>query len=155
MSSVLLPPAANDYRGPRLALWLFGAALFLKTLCSVNALVIGRVVAPVHGIPLATLAPDAGRVALGLLAIWALSQLLVALAGWTVLARYRAFLPTMLGFLLLDHLGRELVREVLPVDPARIPVSGLVNFAVLALVLIALPLSLRARVATAAEVATA
>ncbi len=143
MSSVLLPPVANDYRGSRIALWLLGAALVLKTLCSANALFIGRIVASVHGLHLATLPPDSTRIALALLALWALSQLLAALVGWTVLLRYRAFAPTMLAFLAVDHLGRELLRQLLPVDPLRIPMAGVVNFIILTLVLVALPLSLR------------
>ncbi len=153
MSSALLPPVANDYRGSRIALWLLGAALILKTLCSVNALFLGRVVASMHGLHLALLPPDSARIAVALLAMWALSQLLVALVGWTVLLRYRAFAPTMLAFLAFDHLGRELLRQLLPVDPTGIPGAGVVNLVVIGLVLVALPLALRPREVAAAAAA--
>ncbi len=145
MSSALLPPVANDYRGSRIALWLFGAGLLLKTLCSVNALVIGRMVGSVHGLHLAVLPPESARIAVALLALWALSQLLTALVGWTVLLRYRAFAPAMLGILVLDHLGREVLRHFLPVDPSGIPMAGIINLVILGLAIIALPLSLRVR----------
>ncbi len=152
MPSALLPPVANDYRGSRIALWLLGTALLLKTLCSVNALIIGRVVASMHGLQLATLPPDSARIALALLAMWALSQLLVALVGWTVLFRYRTLAPTMLAFLLVDHLGRELLRNFLPVDPTKIPGAGIINLVIVGLVLVALPLALRPREVAAAAV---
>jgi hypothetical protein len=155
MPGALLPPVANDYRGSRIALWLLGAALLLKTLCSVNALLIGRLIASMHGLHLAALAPDAARIALALLALWALSQLLTALVGWAVLIRYRAFAPTMLAILVLDHLGREILRQLLPVDPTRIPGAGVVNLIILALALAGLPLALRRRGVAAAAPARA
>ncbi len=155
MSSALLPPVANDYRGSRIALWLRGIGLFLKTLCSVNALFLGRIVASMHGLHLATLLPDSARIALALLAMWALAQLIAALVGWTVLLRYRAFAPTMLAILAVDHLGRELLRQFMPVDPAALPGAGLVNLIILALVAVALPLSLRRRERAAAVPAPA
>ncbi len=155
MSSALLPAVANDYRGSRIALWLLGISLFLKTLCSVNALFLGRIVASMHGLHLAALPPDSARIALALLAMWALAQLIAALVGWTVLLRYRAFAPTMLAILAVDHLGRELLRELLPVDPTRLPGAGIVNLIILALVAVALPLALRRRERAAAAPAPA
>ncbi len=155
MFSALLPPVANDYRGSRIALWLFGAALLLKTLCSVNALVIGRMVGSVHGLHLASLPPESARIAVALLALWARSQLLIALVGWTVLLRYRAFAPTMLAFLVIDHLGREVLRQLLPVDPTGIPTAGLINLVILALAILALSLALRRRDLAAAAPAAA
>lgn len=150
MPEETLPRPLDAYRGHRLAPWLLGVALLFKTLCSVNAIFIGRIVAgPGHGMPMSALNDAGTRAVISLLATWGLSQLMVCFVGLAVLVRYRALLPFMFGLLVVEHASRQLVYFVAPAAATPFPPVAIVNLAILALAVVGLPLALRHRPASA------
>jgi hypothetical protein len=62
-----------------------------------------------------------------------------------VLARYRALVPFMFALLLLQHLSRTLILQVMPIDRTGTPPGFAVNLVLLALTVVGLVLSLRSR----------
>jgi len=144
MFSDLLPQRIdNTYRGHKLALWLFGLLVLIKTAMSVNSIFLGHKVATsADGIPLDTFPPAAAQTVLALFAIWGLVHLMICLLCVLVLFRYRAMVPLMFAFLLLEHLGRKLVLQFIPIARTGTPPGSSVNLALLAVMIVGLALSL-------------
>lgn len=144
MLNQLLPQRFdNTYRGHKLALWLFGLLVLVKTAMSVNSIFLGHKVATsADGIPLDTFPPAAAQTVLALFAIWGFAQLMICLLCTLVLSRYRALVPLMFAFLLLEHLGRKLVLQFIPIARIGTPPGFYVNLALLAVMIAGLALSL-------------
>jgi hypothetical protein len=129
----------NTYRGHQLALWLFGLIVLMKTAMSVNSIFLGHKIATsADGIPLDTFPPAAAGTIISMFAIWGLAHLMICLLCALVLFRYRALVPFMFLFLLLEHLGRKLVLQF-------IPFVRYVNLALLAVMIAGLALSFSTR----------
>jgi hypothetical protein len=145
MLDQLLPPHVdNTYHGYKLALWLFAALVFVKLTISLNAIFNGHMVASsADGIPLDTFTPAGARAVVSLFAAWGLSQLIICLLCILVLARYRAMIPFMFALLLLEHLSRRLIFQVMPIVRTGRPPGFFVNLILLALMVVGLALSLR------------
>jgi hypothetical protein len=145
MFNQLLPQRIdNTYRGYRLALWLFGLLLVLKVAMSLNSIFNGSTIASsADGIPLDTFTPAGAQTVISLFALLAFSRLVISLLGILALARYRAMVPLMLVLLLLEHLGRTLILQVLPIPRAGTPPGSTINLVLLALMVIGLALSVR------------
>jgi hypothetical protein len=145
MLDQLLPPHVdNTYHGYKLALWLFAALVFVKLTISLNAIFNGHMVASsADGIPLDTFTPAGARAVVSLFAAWGLSQLIICLLCIFVLARYRAMIPFMFALLLLEHLSRRLIFQVMPIVRTGRPPGFFVNLILLALMVVGLALSLR------------
>ena len=110
----------NTYRGHKLALWLFGLIVLIKAAMSVNSIFLGHKVATsADGIPLDTFPPAAVGTIISMFAIWGFAQLMICLLCALVLFRYRAMVPLMFAFLLLEHLGRKLVLQFLSRSKVR------------------------------------
>jgi hypothetical protein len=138
-----LPQANNEYHGSRTALWLFGFLILMKTAISLNCIFNGRVVASsADGIPLDTYALAVSQAVIYLFALWGVGQLVLCLLCLLVLFRYRAMTAVMLAMLLLDHIGRRLVLEFLPIVKSGSSPGSVVNLALLVLMIAALALSL-------------
>jgi hypothetical protein len=144
MFSQLLPQRIdNTYHGHKLALWLFGLIVLVKTAMSVNSIFLGHKIATTaDGIPLDTFPPAAAQTVLALFAIWGLAHLMICLLCVLVLFRYRALVPLMFAFLLLEHLGRKLVLYFLPIARLGTPPGTYVNLILLAGMVVGLALSL-------------
>ena len=143
MNQLLPRPVDNTYRGHKLALWLFAVLVLLKVLMSLNVIFNGRSVAiSADGIPLDTFTPAGAQTAVALFALWGFSHLVICLLGALVLVRYRALIPLLFALLLLEHLGRKLILQVLPVPRVGSPPGFVVNLVLLALMIIGLALSL-------------
>ncbi len=147
----LLPPRLdNDYRGHKLALWLFGLVVLMKLGMSIGTILNGRVVASTtDGIPLETYGPAGAQTVVALLALLGAAQLLLALVCVVALVRYRAMVPSLLALLVLDYLIRRVVLRFIPIVRTGTPPGVFINIALLAMMIAALALSLR-RARTAA-----
>ena len=145
MLNQLLPRHVdNTYHGYKLALWLFGLVVFMKASISLNAIFNGRLVASsADGIPLDTFTPAGAQAVISLFAAWGLSQFVICLLCTLVLARYRALVPFMFGLLLVEHLSRRLIFQVMPIVRTGAPPGFFVNLALLTLMVVGLALSLR------------
>jgi len=144
MLNRLLPrPADNTYRGYRLALWLFGILVLVKTIISINSMINGRDVASsADGIPLDTFSPDGARTVVSLFALLGLSNLVICILCIVVLVRYRALVPFLFSLLLLQHLARKLIHQVMPIITTGSPPGSVINLVLLALMVVGLALSL-------------
>ncbi len=147
MLSQLLPRHVdNTYHGHKLALWFFALVVFMKSTISLNTIFNGRSVASgADGIPLDTFTPACAQMVVSDFALWGLSQLMICLLCILVLARYRALIPLMFAVLLLEHLSRKLILQVMPIVRTGTPPGFFVNLALLALMVVGLALSLRSR----------
>ena len=144
MFSQLLPQRVdNTYGGHKLALWFFGLLVLMKTAMSVNSIFFGHKIATsADGVPLDTVPPAAAQTVLALFAIWGLGHVMICLLCILVLVRYRALIPFMFLFLLLEHLGRKLVLHFIPIVRTGTPPGSYVNLALLAVMIVGLVLSL-------------
>ncbi len=145
MFNQLLPKRIdNTYRGYTPALWIFGLLMFMRVAISLNSILNGHTVASTaDGIPLDTLTPAGAQTVVSLFALLGLSRLVISLLGILALARYRAMVPLMFALLLLEHLSRTLILQVLPIPRAGTPPGSMVNLVLLALMVVGLALSVR------------
>jgi hypothetical protein len=140
----LLPPSIdNAYPGHRLALWLFGLLLFLRTAMGVNSIFNSRsILTSADGIPLDTYPAAAAQTVVSLFALLGLSNLVLCVLGILVLVRYRSMVPLMFALFLTEHLGRRLILSLHPIERTGRPPGIYINLAILALMLVGLALSL-------------
>jgi hypothetical protein len=145
MFNQLLPKRIdNTYRGYTPALWIFGLLMFIWVAMSLNSILNGHTVASTaDGIPLDTFTPAGAQTVVSLFALLGLSRLMIALLGLVALARYRAMVPLMFALLLLDHVSRRLILQVLPIPRAGTPPASIINLVLLALLVVGLALSVR------------
>ena len=147
MLEQLLPRRVdNDYRGHKLALWLFGLVVFMKLAIGVNSIFNGRSVASsADGIPLDTYTPAGARAFVTQFALLGLAHFVMGLLCVLVLVRYRTLVPLMFALLLLEHLGKRLILQFLPIDRTGTPPGCAINIVLLALMVAGLALSLWSR----------
>jgi hypothetical protein len=144
MFNLLLPKSFdNNYRGHKLALWIFGLFVLLKSVIGVNSILNGRIVMTgADGIPLDTYPPAAAQ---SLVAIWALlglSHIILAVLGIVALVRYRSMTPFLFALFLLQHLGGRLILEYIPLVRIGAPPASTVNLIQLSMLILGLALSL-------------
>jgi len=149
----LLPQRVdNSYRGTKLALWLFALLVFMKVGMSLNSIFNGHVVASTaDGIPLDTFTPAGAQAEVSLFALWGLAHLMICLLCIMVLVRYRAMVPFMFALLLLEHLSRKLILQVMPIVRTGTPTSFYVNLVLLTVMIVGLALSLRSQASFQAQ----
>lgn len=145
MLTLLFPQQIdNDFRGHKAGLWVFGVLVALKLVIGFNSIFSGqRVAQGADGIPLDRFAPDAVQEVLSLFALLGLLHMTMALLCVVALLRYRAMIPLLLAFLLLERLGRYAIIHALPGAPPVEHASGsVVSLILLGLMVAALLLSL-------------
>ena len=147
MTSPLLPRRAdNEYGGRKVALWIFGIVVFVKLAMGLNTAFNGRSVASsADGIPLDTYPPAAAQAFVTVFALLGVAHVVIALLCVLVLVRYRALVPLMFAFLLLEHLSKRLVVRMLPIERVGAPPASVINLALLTLIVVGLALSLWSR----------
>ena len=133
----------NDFRGQKVALWLFGVLIAVQGTIGFNSIFRSRQVATsADGIPLDTFSPAAVESTLSLFALLGLSRLMLALLGLLALVRYRALVPLLFAYLLVGQLlGRAILRAH-PVPRTGSPPGPIVILTLLALTAVGLVLSL-------------
>jgi hypothetical protein len=141
--------ADNDYRGWRLGLWLMLPAVLLRAVEGVNSILRTHDVAvTADGIPLDTYPQAAADTAMTLFALNGLSLVLLALIGTVVLLRYRALIPFAYLLMLIDALGGKAIVMLHPIvrggatKVGGISAGAIVNYTLLALLVIGFALSL-------------
>lgn len=108
----LLPDQHDEYRGTKASFWFLAA---LNVLITVRSLI--HMLADDGGAnSIAGLDVDGaqGDNLISVFSTWGLSQLLLALATWAVIARYRLLVPLMLALNLFDWAGRLVLTEWKP-----------------------------------------
>jgi len=144
MLDTLLPRSLdNEYRGSRVALWLFGLVVALKGTQSLAILFNGRSTAMgADGVPLDTFAPAAAQTVVAVFAQASLWRLFFCLVGALVLMRYRRGVPLMFSLFALNYLAAQLAFAFVPLPRVGAPVGPVVNLILFVLMLVGLGLSL-------------
>jgi hypothetical protein len=143
LNQILPARLDNTYRGRKLALWLFGLVVLIKSIQSVMIIVNGYSIATsADGIPLETYPAAAAQTLLALFAISSLNRLLISLVCVVVLVRYRSAIPSMFVLLALGYLAGEIILHFIPIIRVGTPPGPIVNLIMFALMIIGLVLSL-------------
>jgi hypothetical protein len=147
MFDALLPRAIdNTFRGPRVALWLFGLVVAVRIVQSLAVIFNGYSTAiNADGLALDTYPPAAAQTAVALFAQASLWRLTVCAVGVFVLARCRSAVPLMFVLLILNFLAAQLLFWFVPMVRTGTPPGPYVNLTLFALTVIGLVLSLRGR----------
>ena len=136
----------NDYRGEKLALWLFGAVILVKLGISLGTIFNGHEAASsADGIPLDTFTPAGAQAVISLFAIWGIAQLVICLLCILALVRYRGMIPLLFALLLLEYVGKRVVLYFLPIARTGTPPGSMINLVLLGVMIIGLALSLQSR----------
>ena len=141
----LLPKTvSNEYRGARIARWVFVA---------LTAITVGRSLAhmllpdggaqSIATIPLDAYSPGASQVVIGMFAQWGLTQLMFGLLYVLVLWRYQSLIPLMWLFVLFEWTGRLLLGWVKPFETAGTSPVAIGNLVIPMIALIMFVFSLR------------
>jgi hypothetical protein len=141
----LLPPLIdNSYGGPKPALWLLGFLAAIKAVMSLNSIFNGyAVLTSADGVPLPSYPAEAAQTIVTVFALWAVGQLLFALLAILALVRYRSMTSLLFGLFLIEHLGRKVVLQFLPITRSGAAPASVINLVLLAVMAGGLLLSLR------------
>jgi hypothetical protein len=116
----------NAYRGHWLGKWLFVGVILARLAIGLNSTINTRFVAmSADGIPLDKYGSDAADAVVALFAISGFSFLLSSLLGVVVFLRYRAMIPLLYLFLLLDQVGRRVLLLIHPIAKSGVPSANL------------------------------
>ncbi len=146
----------NNFRGYRMALWLFGLYAFVKMAQGLESLFNSAETAVrADGIPLQSFGAAATQTTVAMFALLGLNLLVLPLLGALALIRYRAMIPLIYFMMLILNLSS---RAVLYAHPSpRIggvqPIGFYVNLGLLAVLVVGLTLSLVDRSASQARLA--
>ncbi|MFG1190611.1 MULTISPECIES: hypothetical protein [Xanthobacter] len=90
-------------------------------------------------IPLSTFSPvQAGQAVIFVFALWGLSQLIMGLLYVVALARYRALIPLLLVFIVVEYTGRYLLGHMRPLDVTHAPPGKILDHVMIPLALVLL-----------------
>ena len=133
----------NEYRGRKLALWLFGLVVAMKSAQSLAIIFNGYPTArDADGIPLDSFTPAVAQTVVAVFAQGSLWRLFFCLLCVLVLFRYRSAVPLMFGLLALNYLAAQLVLIFVPLPRVGAPVGPLVNLMLFVVMLVGLGFSL-------------
>lgn len=143
MFKTLLPHVAdNHYPGRRLGLWLF-ALMLLKIAMGLNVMFNAPEVArSADGIQVEAFGTPAATAFYFAFAAWGLGQFILGLASLVVLLRYRSLVPLAFLALLIEQIGRMLLRIHWPVERMATAPGAVINIALTAIMVLGLVLSL-------------
>ena len=144
MLNPLLPRTAdNNYRGYKIALWIFALAVLWKTAIAASVMLNGHDAA-IHadGISLDSFGPAGSQAFLAMGAAWGLGSLILCALSTVVLICYRTLVPLMFTALLLEHVLRKAIFYVMPIARVGAPPSIAINLILAGLLVAGLALSL-------------
>lgn len=133
----------NTYQGSKIALWILGLLIAVRTMQSVMIVVNGYSIAQsADGIPLETYPAAAAQTIVALFTLSAVNRLVISLICVVVLVRYRRAVPLMFLLLLVTYSAGQLVGRVVPFVRVGQPPAVVMNLTLLGLTIIGLILSL-------------
>ena len=144
MLDKLLPARLdNTYTGHKLALWIFGLVVLLKSVQSLAIIFSGHTTAAgADGVPLDTFTPEAAQAVVAVFAQGSMWRLFFCLVGLIVLARYRSAIPLMFALFALQYLAAQLAFLFIPLVRVGSPPGPIVNLTIFVLMIVGLALSL-------------
>lgn len=143
----------NEYRGSRVALWLFGLVVAMRSAQSLGIIFNGYQTARgADGIPLDSFTPAAAQTVVGVFAQGSLWRLFFCVLCGLVLFRYRNAVPLMFALLAFHYLTSLVILALVPIPRVGTPIGPLMNLMLFAIVLVGLGLSLWRRGGSARRV---
>ena len=141
----VFPERIDDrFRGHRFALWLFYPITLMTLVRSgIHIFRSDGGAQSIATIPLDTFSGGGAETVISLFALWGLSQLLIGALFVVVLLRYRAMIPLMYLLILAEYAGRVAIGFAKPIVTVGTPPGGPGSFAMIALGVLGLVLSLR------------
>lgn len=143
MDNLFLPRSIdNNYRGQKLALWLFWVVVIIRAAQGVSLIVSGySIVKDADGIPLEMFPVTASQSIVGLFAISGGSRIVLSALGILTFIRYKSAIPLMFAVLALDQIAKELLLQFYPLYRIGSPIGPSVNLVLLFLTIIGFSLS--------------
>jgi hypothetical protein len=142
LNQILPPQFDNNYRGHKLALWLFILIVFLKIGISLSSIFdTYDVVRSADGIPIDTFTSGGAEAVVSVTTLLGLSQFLLASLGVLALIRYRAMIPFMYVLFLVEYLAKKWILLVKPIVRTGQSTSTYVNLLLVALLVVGVCLS--------------
>jgi hypothetical protein len=140
----LLPQSLdNEYRGSKLALWLFGLVVMIKSVQSLSIIFAGTYTAMgADGIPLDTFPPVVAQTVLALFAQQSLWRLTFCLLCLIALLLYRSAVPLMFALLVVNYLAAQVILRFIPLPRVGTPPGPVINLILFSLMIVGLVLSM-------------
>jgi hypothetical protein len=143
LNRIFPPQFDNNYRGHKLALWLFIPIVLMKVGISLSSIFDGyNTVRSADGIPLDTFTSGGAEAVVSITALLGLSHFLLASLCVLALIRYRAMIPLMYVLLLVEYFAKKWILLVHPIVRTGTSPSTYVNLVLIALLIVGLALSL-------------
>lgn len=140
-SSRFLPPAAAEYKGPKIAIYFLILVAVVSTIRSlIHIFAADGGAGSIAGISVDV---AGGINIIAMFGQWGASQLILAIFYWLAILRYRFLTPFMLAVVVLEQALRIGVGQLKPVEVASPPPGEIGSYILLPLSLLALILSLR------------
>jgi len=144
---------ADGYQGSALALWLLIPVLLVKTLMGVNfsglnpLASVADILQSVDGVALDTFSEDARAAVIESAAAWGVALLVLCVAVWLFVLRYRAGIPLGILLLLAEQVARTGMSSVqhvvrIAAGAETLSLAAAINLVMTGLLAIALLLSL-------------
>jgi hypothetical protein len=130
----------------RLALWVFGIVLLVRSLIALGTVFNGRAAAQgPDGIPIDTFGAAGADAVVALFGMWGVGQLALSAIALVTVTRDRSLLPVAFGVLLAEHVLRRAVLVWHPIPHlSQAPTPGFwINMALIAVTCAGTLLSLR------------
>jgi hypothetical protein len=132
----------NEYRGSKLALWLFGLVVLIKSVQSLSIILAGNYTAMgADGIPLDTFPPAVAQTVLAVFAQQSLWRLTFCLLCLIALLRYRSAVPLMFALLVVNYLAGQIIFRFVPLPRVGTPPGPVINLIIFSLMVVGLVLS--------------
>ncbi len=133
----------NEYRGQKLALWLFGLVVLAKSAQSLSIIFAGNYTTRgADGIPLDTFPPAIAQTVVAIFAQQSLWRLTFCLLCLFVLLRYRSAIPLMFALLAVNYLAGQVIFNFVPLGSVGTPPGPVINLILFSLMIVGLVLSM-------------
>ena len=144
MLRLLFPPVIdNKFRGQWLGFWILAPVLFLKLGIALGSLLAPGNANKADAIDLSSFSPAALQAETTSTALLGLLHLAIGLFGVLAMIRYRAMIPLIYLWLIVEFLARRVVLTAYPIDRTPGTSSGsVVNIVLLSLMALGFALSL-------------
>ncbi len=145
MLDALLPKQLNnDYRGSRIALWVF-AFLTVVTLARslIHMFAADGGAQSIATIPLDSFSANGAAAVVLIFALWGLSQFLIGVIYAVVLWRYRALIAFMYLLMIVEYVMRIVLGHLKPIETVGTAPGGVGDYVIVPLALVMLVLALR------------
>lgn len=132
----------NKFRGQWLGYWLMAPVLVMKLGIAVASMLTPREANKADAINVSTYSEPALRDAMTSTALLGLLHLCIGLICLLAMIRYRAMVPLVYLWLMIEFLGRRVILELYPIDRVPGPSgASIVNLALFAMLALGLALS--------------